>query len=39
MCKNVSCLEYMYLQGTKKVTYKKKLKSFVRIEKIVSISI
>ena len=26
MRKNVSCLEYIYLQGARKVTYKKKLK-------------
>ena len=23
VCKNVGCLEYIYLQGTKKVAYKK----------------
>ena len=38
MCKNVSCLEYIYLQGMKNDP-QKKLKNFVRIEKFVSISI
>ena len=33
MCKNVSCLEYIYLQGMKNDLQK----SFVRIEKVLSI--
>ena len=30
MCKNVRCLEYIYLQGARKATYKKKLKKFCK---------
>ena len=37
MCKNVSCLEYIYLQGGKESNLQKKLKSFVRIETALSI--
>ena len=32
MRKNVSCFKYIYLQGARKVTYKKKLKKFCKKE-------